>query len=153
MSGEMGSVKLSLAGDGLSFEKYISMKQAVAIMRVAAMSADEVASVDDVSAGAKIEQPRMGAQISLSEALSTAEPKTSPETIAVIADWVMSEDEVESISREDVSDRYQDARLSMPGNFHRDFAKAVQKGFLAPMRGNKNRFYVTKTGQALSKKG
>jgi hypothetical protein len=142
-------ITIRIDGRGLSFNGAVSLRQAVEMLRIASMTPDEVATASRQVE--RTDNPRTNqlAELSLREALDQAAPKTSPETIAVIGAWLMDIEGVEDITRQSVRDRYQDARLSAPGNYPRDFALAVQKGFLAPTKSDKNRFYVTRTGRKL----
>lgn len=147
---EESNIKLTLQGGGLSYSGSVTLLQAAEIVRVASLAHEELLmkNANTSAQNYPAHKPSLGA-LALPEVLNLAKPTTSPETIAVIATWIMDTEQVESVSRADVSARYRDARLPLPGNFPRDFSQAVRKGFLAPVRGNNDQFYVTKTGRAL----
>jgi hypothetical protein len=142
-------ISVKIDGSGLSFAGKVSLRQAIEMLRIASMPADDLGKFLDQPAEPAAQSGSNIVGLSLREAITQADPKTSAETIAIIGAWLMDEENLEDLSRQDIRDRYQDARLSPPGNYPRDFAAAVQKGFLAPIKGNKNRFYVTRTGRKL----
>jgi hypothetical protein len=140
-------VSVNIEGSGLSFTGAVSLRQAIEMLRIASMADEEVTKLSEKPKEMGVDSNVTG--MSLREAITQADPKTSPETIAVIGTWLMNEEGFEDLSRQDIRDRYQDARLPPPGNYPRDFAGAIQKGFLAPTKADKSRFYVTRTGRKL----
>lgn len=147
-------VELTLKGSGLSYTSSVSLRQAAEIIRIASLSAtDLLSSAQTVSPATppQAQSPQKAREMALSlpETLNLAKPSTSPETIAVISGWVMESDGAEFVTRSDIAGRYRDARLPPPANLPRDFSQAVRKGFLAPVRGSSDQFYVTQTGRAL----
>jgi hypothetical protein len=146
---DSNEISVKIEGSGLSFVGKVSLRQAIEMLRIASLTSDEVTTLSHPPAAASNKEPKSMHGLSLREAVDHAAPKTSAETIAVIGAWLMDEEGLEDLSRQDIRDRYQDARLAAPGNYPRDFSAAVQKGFLAPTKADKNRFYVTKTGRKL----
>ncbi|WP_299324075.1 hypothetical protein [Parasphingopyxis sp.] len=141
-------IDVSIDGLGLKFTGKVTLQQAIEMLRVASLDPDAVPRVAE-------SQESGGAgggvfDLALSELINEIDPKTSAETIALIALWVMETEGKESISRQDVRDRYQEARLPPPANFPRDFSTAISKGYLAPIKGDRNSFYVTRTGRKLA---
>lgn len=145
----MTSISVKIDGAGLSFSGTVTLRQAVEMLRIASMSDEELAKASHSSGSSPLQGAGNVGGLSLREAIDQAAPKNSAETIAVIAAWLMDEEGLADLSRQDIRDRYQDARLAAPGNYPRDFSGAVQKGFLAPTKGDKSRFYVTRTGRKL----
>jgi hypothetical protein len=142
------SIKVDMSGAGLTFSGSVSLQQAVEMLRIASLKPEDFVNVQQ-NRGTKIDDAPSASAMSLPELLNLAKPATSPETIATIAAWIMDSENAASVTRADVSARYRDARLPLPGNFPRDFSKAVQKGLLASVRGSKDEFYVTRTGRSL----
>lgn len=149
-------VSVTIEGMGLKYEGNVSLRHALEMLRVSTLPAE---LLDKPGRPAEAPADRKASstigslgELSLAEVLDEAKPTTSPETIAVIACWVMDTGGQDSVTRQDVSSRYQDARLPLPGNFARDFASAVAKGFIAPSRSDKNLFYVTRKGRGLLRK-
>lgn len=149
MNTETSDISVTIEGSGLSFTGNVSLRQAVEMLRIASMTADELTKVPERPSEQSGPRTTNFDGLSLREAIDQAAPKTSAEVIAVIGAWLMDEEGLEELSRQDIRDRYQDARLAAPGNYPRDFSTAVQKGFLAPTKSDKNRFYVTRTGRKL----
>lgn len=147
---EDSNVAVTIDGGGLKFSGKVTFRQAIEMLRITSLSEEQLQSP---TAPAAHDAAPKKQKLSLRETLAAASPKTSPATIAVIAAWVMDEEDTDGVSRDDVSSRYQDARLPKPGNFSRDFSSAVAKGYLAPARGDRNKFYVTQTGRALVEGG
>lgn len=147
---EEANVKLSLEGGGLSYANSITILQAAEIVRIASLKPGELLERSASAPSPSTRQQKNSvAEISLPEALKLGNPSTSAETIAVIATWIMDTESAEAVTRADVAARYRDARLSPPANLPRDFSQAIRKGFLAPVRGSNDLFYVTQTGRAL----
>jgi len=146
--GETRDISVKIEGSGLSFNGNVSLRQAVEMLRIASMTDNDLTKLSEKSKQEDVNANKMSG-LSLREAIDLAAPKNSPETIAVIGAWLMEEEGLPDLSRQDIRDRYQDARLAAPGNYPRDFSGAVQKGFLAPTKGDKSRFYVTRTGRKL----
>lgn len=141
-------ITIEMSGAGLSFSGSVTLKQAVEMLRIASLRPDEVVAPTTVPTNTT-ESTAAAVALSLPEVLNSAQPSTSPETMTVIAAWLMDTEGTDFVTRAEIAARYQEARLPPPGNLPRDFAKAVQKGFLAPVRGSKDQFYVTRTGRQL----
>ena len=147
-------ISVDMKGSGLSLSGFVTLKQAIEMLRIASLHPDEVEGATR-SNKSPTDAKASPTSLSLPELINRVQPATSPETITVIATWLMDAEGLESVTRADVGARYRDARLPPPGNLPRDFAKAIRKGFLAPVRGNNDQFYVTRTGRSLldSKEG
>ena len=126
-------ISVDMKGSGLSFSGFVTLKQAIEMLRIASLHPDEVEGATRSNK-------------------SPTDAKASPTSLSLPDDSPV--DSV-VVARADVGARYRDARLPPPGNLPRDFAKAIRKGFLAPVRGNNDQFYVTRTGRTLldSKEG
>jgi hypothetical protein len=147
---EQSNIKLTLEGGGLSYAGSVTLRQAAEIVRVASLKPEDLLVKSSPSTPSNPPSDKASvSELSLPEAINAAKPGNSPETITVIATWIMDTEGADSVSRADVASRYRDARLPPPGNMPRDFSQAVRKGLLAPVRGNSNQFYVTQTGRAL----
>src|SRR5690606_11560684 len=68
------------------------------------------------------------------------------EKIAAIARYMRDHEGQQDFSREDIKVRFRSAGEVMPGNFPRDFQKALQAGWVAEDPQNRGRFYVTRRG-------
>lgn len=149
----MADISVKIDGAGLSFSGTVTLRQAVEMLRIASMAEEDFNKAPYLSGGAGAQSEPNTHGLSLREAIDHAEPKNSAETIAVIGAWLMDEEGLTELTRQDIRDRYQDARLAAPGNYPRDFSVCVQKGFLAPTKSDKNKFYVTRTGRKLLEGG
>lgn len=145
----MSDISVEIDGGGLSFSGKVTLRQAIEMVRIASMKEDELTKTSRDSSVSMPPPAANAGGLSLREIIDLAAPKTSPETIAVIGSWLMDEQGLSELTRQDIRDRYQDARLPAPGNYPRDFSGAVQKGFLAPTKSDKNKFYVTRRGRKL----
>lgn len=143
-------VRVIIDGMGLKFEGQVTFRQAVEMLRIASVPAVSFPDVPQLAGQPPAASAKSGIKdYALSELVNELEPASSAETIAIIASWVLETEELEAVTRQNVRDRYQEARLAPPSNFPRDFKTAISKGLLAQVKGEKDRFYVTRTGRKL----
>lgn len=145
---EERKVEIKIEGAGLKFEGQVSFVHAIEMLRVATISEKMIAE----KPSEKRAEPSGGkiADFALSELIHLTDPATSAETIAIIATWICDTENLDTLTRMEIRERYKEARLPEPGNYARDFNTSISKGFLAQARGEKDRFYVTRTGRKLA---
>jgi hypothetical protein len=147
-------VKLSLEGDGIAFEREIDEVTALDILAVVMSGGGTITSpqTPTIKHGVPRPQPRTGAgRQSLREYLDEVQPKRNPDKILAIAKYLSNE--TENFTRKQVQERFRDAAEPVPGNYGRDFTWCVRNGWLAPVAGSQDEYYVTKAGNdALAEK-
>jgi hypothetical protein len=66
--------------------------------------------------------------------------------VAAIGQYMRDHEGQQDFTREDVKVRFRSAGEIMPGNFPRDFQKALQAGWIAEDPQSRGRYYVTRRG-------
>lgn len=130
----------------VGYEDQITVAQAARIITF--LNADEDAATIDpepgsATADALADSPAKGAEKpvgSAREALDLSGPKTNPEKIVALGQYVL-QDGGETFKVEDVKAQFRRARETAPANFSRDLTVAVQAGWIA--QGDGDEYYIT----------
>jgi hypothetical protein len=144
---------LRLSGEGINIEQEIDQRVAVQVIQVVmGGGAPTVTGLSSVGSKGDVRSAD-GVPLSLREYLDKIGASKKPEQITTIAHFICDYERQDDFSREDVRSRFLTAREPLPGNFGRDFAVALTRGWIAEVHGKKNRFYVTARGvQAINNK-
>jgi hypothetical protein len=135
---------LDLKGEGISISRKIEESKAKAILDVVFGDVPT-----DILTATKMETPTRPsgrARLSLREVLDEANATSNAEKIVVIGSYVTGHENAADFSRDDAKNRFKAAGESSPANIHRDFAAAIQNGWIAEDPKKPGRFYVTQKG-------
>ncbi|HEV7341256.1 MAG TPA: hypothetical protein VGN68_06445 [Sphingopyxis sp.] len=143
MNDSTGDYSISIKGPGLSFQRECSFEEASRAIAALAGGAAKPAAVDvqKESRAASVEP------VSIRERLDELGGKTKVEQILVISEWLISQNGMKSVTKDDIKSSFVDAAEPLPSNFPRDFANVLKRGWLATVHGDRNSFYVTQTGR------
>jgi hypothetical protein len=135
---------LRLAGDGINIEQQVEQRVALQVVQV--VMGGGLANAAPSAGGKTDGRLSDGVSLSLREHLDKIGASKKPEQILTIAHYVCEIEGQADFSRDDIRSRFITAREPPPGNFPRDFAVALKKGWIAEVHGKKNRYYVTAKG-------
>jgi hypothetical protein len=145
--------KVTVQGDGIAVDRAVDQAKARAVLDIllggeAAVGQRTPAAKSGGSSTGSIDLgSRNAPRISLREFLEDAEAKRNPDKIVVIAEYLVEFEGMRDVGKEDIKGRFRTAGEPSPANFSRDFAWAIQSGWLAEDSGNPGRFYVTRKGK------
>ena len=126
------SVKITISGDGLSFEKDTDMHRAGQI--IAFLSSDVAVDASIVRAYPTSPVAVLGVgetrRKSPRQALSESDAKTNAEKIVVLASFICTQKGVETFSPKEIQIEFKRAGESLPKNLTRDFMTAVAQGYI-----------------------
>lgn len=126
------SVKITINGDGLSFEKETDMHRAGQI--IAFLSSDVTADASVVRAYPSSPVAALGMgetrRKSPRQALSESDAKTNAEKIVVLANFICTQKGMETFSPKEIQIEFKRAGESLPKNLTRDFMTAVAQGYV-----------------------
>ena len=83
----------------------------------------------------------------LGEYLHEVEPKTAPDKIAAVGEFLYLYSQQQDFSPDDFREQLESIRDTIPGNIPRDFKTALQQRLIAKSTGDPKRYYVTGTGR------
>jgi hypothetical protein len=144
------SYKVTVTGPGIQADRNVDLAMAVAVMQVmfgtgvtptGNLKPAALAGLGSHSVATERTQP-----LSIREFLGSVGARNIPAKITAIGRYMRDHEAQQDFSREDVKVRFRSAGEVMPGNFPRDFQKAVQAGWVAEDPQNRGRFYVTRRG-------
>lgn len=141
--------RVKLDGPGVAVDKEISQETAVAIMQVALGGASGLNAVVAHELRAEGRKPRL----SLREFMESANARSNPEKMTCFAAYLRDYSDQSEFGREDIKVCFKQAGETLPGNFGRDFQKAVQSGWIAEERANSGRYYLTRKGEEAIRTG
>jgi hypothetical protein len=140
---------LKLNGLGIAIDMQVDRIKARRILDIAMSESGDV----HLDTGSPKARPDVGAVLSLREHLDQREATKKPEQILAIASYMLEIEGVEDVGREEIKSRFSMAREPLPANFPRDFGVVTRNGWLAPVHGKPDRYYITQSGvQALEGK-
>lgn len=126
------SVKITIAGEGLSFEKEADMLKAGQI--IAFLSNDTPAQQTPPSYYSPTPGKLLGvgetSRRSPRQALIESDAKTNTEKIVVLAHFICERDGTLSFSPKEIQVEFKKAGESLPKNFTRDFNQAIALGYI-----------------------
>ena len=126
------SVKITINGEGLSFEKETDMHRAGQI--IAFLSSDVAVDASAVRAYPSSPIAVLGVgetqRKSPRQALSESDAKTNAEKIVVLANFICIQKGVGSFSPKEIQVEFKRAGESLPKNLTRDFMTAVVQGYI-----------------------
>jgi len=141
------SYVLKLSGTGIAIDMPVDKTKARKILNIALSDSDEADGDDDTVARPTSTK---GVTLSLREHLDQRGASLKSEQIVAIASYMTEVEGFADVGRDEIKARFAVAREPLPANFPRDFSTAVRSGWLAPVHGNLERYYVTQSGvQAL----
>jgi hypothetical protein len=143
--------KLQLSGNGLSMDRQVTQAQAFSVVAAVMGGQQGVAGTGLPATGTGGSPPFAGPAgrpgVTIGEFVSEAGAGSQAEKIVTIAAYLMRNQGRETFTKDDVRGAFKDAGEPTPGNFHRDFQKAVaDKKWIAKHQGSSSDFYVTNTG-------
>jgi len=139
---------LSLKGPGITINKVIDPRTAGAIaqMTLGGVS-QETAQTDQRLSVRPTALNLTGQRMSLREYLQTAALDRGIHTkILAVGRYMRDFENQGDFNRDDIRGRFRSAGEPQPANFARDFQKAVRAGWIAEDHQNRDRYYVTRTG-------
>jgi hypothetical protein len=147
--------QVTLAGPGISIDQTINQERAREILNI--LMGGGLGSHPN-RAGTQAQRAadhQLGTQpaLSLREFLDEAEAKSNPEKIVAISQYLIEFEGKSDVGRDDIKACFRTAGEPAPANYPRDFAIAIQNGWIAEDKNNTGRYYVTRRGQdAISQK-
>lgn len=144
------SYKVKVAGPGIQAERDVDLAMAMAVMQV--MFGAGVTATGNVDAPARVAsgstaiRTERNQPLSIREFLESVGGRNIPAKITAIGRYMRDHEGEQEFSREEVKLRFRSAGEVMPGNFPRDFQKALQAGWIAEDPQSRGRFYVTRRG-------
>lgn len=140
--------KLTLTGPGVDLSRSVSAHVAGQIMMlvVTGTTGANAPAVDRGVKGQVIQTARHSAPPSMREFFNSCNPTRGPERIAAIAYHLRTYRVLESFKKEDVVRGFEDAKEPVPKNLPRDLAWTIQIGWIAVKTGDKDTYYLTRTG-------
>lgn len=136
------TVKLTLNGAGLSFERDLPQEAALAVINVV-MGSQSAPRASSIAAHPPAD--RVTSQ-SLREYMAEVEASRNPEKILAIGAYLMASGQ-DAFTRDQVKSQFQSAGEPVPGNYPRDFTLTVAAGWIAERPGSPGQYYVTNTGR------
>jgi len=140
-SNEHDEYRITLAGDGISVEKTLDRRTALAV--VAAIMGDNQEAPVQIQT---VASPSKAPPKSLREFLNEISAKTSVEKIVAMGYFICENLGQSSFTKDDIKAKFAVAKEPMPANFSRDFGKVLKAGLIEEVHGSKGNFYVTSTG-------
>lgn len=139
---------LKLNGKGIAIDMSVDRSKARKILNIALSEVDD--PLNDMVSGRQVAPSTPERSLSLREYFDRKEAFKKPEQILAIASFMAETEGSEDVGRDEVKSRFALAREPLPANFPRDFMTTLRNGWLAPVHGKQDRFYVTQSGiQAL----
>jgi hypothetical protein len=144
--------KITVSGPGIQAEKEVSLQLAMSVMQVMfGGSLKDVlgpsgAGNEQVRPTYDASQPERMQRLSIREFIEDVGGRSFHTKIAAIGRYMRDHEGQQDFSRDDVKVRFRSAGEIMPGNFPRDFQKALQAGWIAEDPQSRGRFYVTRRG-------
>ena len=144
--------KISIVGKGVAIEKTVSAALASTIISML-MTGAAAPGLRASSGNSTVGQNEPGAgggrrRTSIREFLDDQAASRNPDKITAIAVFIEQVEGKETFSKEDVKLKFPKAGEAVPGNFTRDFAWAIQSGWIAEDPQVPGSFYVTQKGHA-----
>lgn len=145
-------LNLKISGDGMTVDQDISLTQAgkiIAFLGSESGAADMPAKVGQlVQTGITSFDPRSSAaRLSVREVIDEAKPNTHAQRITVFGHFVSQSNPNGFFTSDEVKEQYQLAREKLTQHFSREVDKAISTGWIEPVRGEKNTFFVTRKGE------
>lgn len=147
-------VNLKITGSGMTVDRSITLTQAgkiIAFLGSETEYSDDIVGnlpVASLSAGVETTQQAIVVRRSVREALDEARPKTHSQRIAVFGKFLSDATSDGLFTLDQIKEQYQDAREKSPlAHFSREVDNAVSSGWIAPVQGQKNTYYVTQKGE------
>ena len=152
MSTKASTIQLKISGPGIQFEHEISGQQTSAIVSFVLGSTGQLLQSNPPRPGinpSPAPSPASaGSQLSLREFLNEHEPKRIPEFIAAIASYLKSHRNVNTFTKKNLTDAFEEAQETQPANLGRDITWTGKNGWIAPKSGQKDTYYITSTGES-----
>jgi hypothetical protein len=174
----MDEFKFSLIGDGITVERQIDRKTALAILNSVLGSNLPVGEgvvnpqrteivpdpfkgntnasmlpTDGVAPSIQQAAQPNSQPISLREFVNEYSPKTNAQIILCIAKYLSEHENIERFSREIIRPKFPAAGEPLPKNLSRDFQTAIDKGWIGEDPQQRDHFYITRTGDQQIKDG
>ena len=143
------SVKVSLNGDGLSFEAETTVLQAAQIIGFLGNETNTMPLNANPSLSYEGAQPSLGMPtkpVSPRERLIEVNAKTNPQKILTLGQYVIDRDRSENFSAADIKSLFGRAGEPIPRNLGRDIREAVRLGFIYEDESISDHFIVTGKG-------
>lgn len=134
-------VKITLSGNGVTFEKEISEDLAGQIMSLCLSS-----SVHITPSHTKLTDTNTRERESVVEYYDRYFPKRNPDKILVFAGYLKEIENRDSFNPGEIKRLFRDAGEVLPANFVRDFGWVIRNGWVAADSEKKGNYFVTKTG-------
>lgn len=146
------ALNLKITGDGMTVDQGITLAQAGKII---VFLGTEPESTDTPPSSGKLiqsgltttEKQSSGARLSVREMMDEANPRTHAQRITVFGHYVAQNNPEDLFTSDDVKEQYQLAREKLTRHFSREINKAISAGWIEPIRGGKNTFFITRKGE------
>jgi hypothetical protein len=146
-------LNLKIMGSGMTVDQDITLTQAGKII---AFLGSESEMTDAPTIGGQLihagvatieHEPAASARLSVREMIDEAKPNTHAQRITVFGHFVAQGHPDGFFTNDEVKEQYQLAREKLTLHFSREVDKAISTGWIEPVRGEKNTFFVTRKGE------
>jgi hypothetical protein len=134
---------LRLVGDGISIEKRVNKRVAMAV--VAAVLGDGAAVASPMRPPANVSSSSKPAS-SPREFLSHSGAVNNAQKITLLGYFICNEESKDSFSNDDLREKFRQAHEPIPKNVPRDLGVAIKAGWIHESPGKSGRYYITNTG-------
>ena len=153
--------EVKVKGPGIAADRNVALSKALAVLQI--IFGQEYSPTSVLGAGGGLPSSGIqkstalelarGQQLSVREYLAQVAGKSIHAKIAAVGRYMRDFEGLNDFSRDDIKARFRSAGELMPGNYARDFQKAVQAGWIGEDPQNRGHFYVTRTGdEAIDRK-
>lgn len=136
--------KLSIKGNGLSFEREVPESLALQLMQLVITGFANPSA--NAGGGMESRRDANGRRQSLPEYYQNVGPKRYREKLTTIAAYLHDVEGQGSFSADELKSQFRTVREAAPANFPRDLSEAIAKGWIAEERDQPGTYYVTRTG-------
>lgn len=153
--------EVKVKGPGIAADRNVTLPKALAVLQI--IFGQEYSPPSALAPGGGLSSlaiqkaPTLGTgkgqRLSVREYLAEVAGKSIHAKIATVGRYIRDFEGLNDFSRDDIKARFRSAGELMPGNYPRDFQKAIQAGWIGEDPQNRGRFYVTRTGdEAIDRK-
>lgn len=137
---------LTLVGHGISIDKTVDRKTAMAIVAAVLSDGAIQGPIDRVDTSVRREK---NLATSPAEFLSDSRASSNAEQITALGHFICRHEGKENFSKNDIKEGFRRAHEVMPKNLPRDFGTARKSGWIDEIPGRNGQYYVTNTGMQL----
>lgn len=139
-------VKISIQGEGFSFDEQITKAVAVQIMGICITPGQGHEQKNNNPFEAFNFNQTQKPKESVVEYVQRHNAKSNPEKILAFAGFIKNAQTKETFFQNEIKSLFRDAREILPANFTRDFNLVISNGWIHNDHETKDLFYITQTG-------